>query len=305
MIIMLIGGGLGNQMFQYALGRHLSIKNHQPLMLDHSRYTLVKPDAYNSIRNFGLNHFNIKAALINKNELSRYAKIKPNILTVILSKFGINFFRKAYYKNSYVKEPEKQYFSFDPKLLDYKYANVYLKGFWQSEKYFKDIRNVILRDFTVVTPPDEYNLSISQKIKNNNSVSVHFRRCDYTKNLIGTLPLDYYYQAIKYLTSKIDNPHFFIFSDDMAWVKNNFKIDFPGVYVENSLEKDYEDMRLMSQCQHHIIANSTFSWWGAWLATNPDKIVIAPEKYVQKIDLPNPDYYPESWVIIKNYNNLN
>jgi hypothetical protein len=85
----------------------------------------------------------------------------------------------------------------------------------------------------------------------------------------------------------------------MAWVKNNFKIDFPCVYAENSIEKDYEDMRLMSHCKHHIIANSTFSWWGAWLATNPDKIIIAPEKYVQKADFPNPDYYPQSWMIIK------
>ena len=102
------------------------------------------------------------------------------------------------------------------------------------------------------------------------------------ENLVGVLPFDYYDKAIKFLTDNIKNPAFYIFSDDIEWVKNNFKIDFPSVYIQNALDKDYEDMRLMSQCKHHIIANSTFSWWGAWLDTNPDKIVIAPERYAQK-----------------------
>jgi len=298
---MSIGGGLGNQMFQYALGRSLSIKNNQPLMLDNSRYTDAKPDAYRNIRNFGLQNFNIQAEPADIEKIKEHIKPKSNILNKILFKLKINLFYKAYYKYPCVKEPEKQYFLFDPNLLNYKYKDVYLKGFWQSEKYFKDIREIILKDFTVIAPPDEYNLSILQKIKNSNSISLHIRRGDNTnpKNPIGLLSIDYHYKAVKYLTSKISNPQFFIFSDDMAWVKNNFKIDFPCVYAENSIEKDYEDMRLMSHCKHHIIANSTFSWWGAWLATNPDKIVIAPEKYVQKADFPNPDYYPQSWIIIK------
>lgn len=302
---MLMGGGLGNQMFQYALGRHLSIKNNQQLKLDTHRFSLgVKPDTYNNIRIFGLNNFNIAGEIASEKEIKKYYKYHQynNWVNILLSKINkIRFLKKDYYERPFVVEPVDHCQVFDPNILNYKYKDAYFRGFWQSEKYFKDIRDVILQDFTVKTAPDEYNSALLQKIKKSTSVSLHFRRGDITnpKNMVGVLSFDYYNKAIKLLTTKIKNPCFYIFSDDIAWVKNNFKIDFPVVYVQNTLDKDYEDMRLMSQCKHHIIANSTFSWWGAWLSTNPEKIVIAPERYAQKIDRPNPDYYPKSWILIK------
>jgi hypothetical protein len=299
---MLTGGGLGNQMFQYALGRHLSIKNNQILKIDNSRYALVKQETYSSTWTFRLHHFNLLFSPASEEEIRRF-KIEPAILSRFFLKLGqkrlLSLFEKEYYKKSFVREPDDHCHIFDPKLLNEKFEDAYFRGFWQSEKYFKDIRDVILQDFTVKTAPDEYNSAMLQEINKNTSVSLHIRRGN-PDNHLGVLPFEYYRQAIAYVTTKIKNPHFYIFSDDVAWTKKNFKIDFPAVYVQNSLEKDYEDMRLMNRCKHHIIANSTFSWWGAWLCTHPEKIVIAPERYTQNIDRPNPDYYPESWVLIKN-----
>lgn len=303
---MLMGGGLGNQMFQYALGRHLSIKNNQQLKLDTRRFLFdVKPDTYNNIRIFGLDNFNITAEIASEKEIKKHYKYYQNNSPInkLLSKINkVRFFKKVYHERPFVIEPTDHCQIFDPNILTYRYKNAYFRGFWQSENYFKDIRDVILKDFTVKTDPDKYNSSLLQDIKKNTSVSLHFRRGDMTnpQNMIGVLPFDYYDKAIKFLTDNIKNPAFYIFSDDIEWVKNNFKIDFPSVYIQNTLDKDYEDMRLMSQCKHHIIANSTFSWWGSWLATNPNKIVIAPERYAQKINRPNPDYYPKSWILIKN-----
>lgn len=301
---MLMGGGLGNQMFQYALGRHLTIKNNQILKIDYSRYSPVRQGENTDGRNFGLNHFNINITPADQKDIKKHYKYYryDTWINRFLSRINkVKFYKKAYYEIPFVVEPANNCQIFDPNILNYKYTDSYFRGFWQSEKYFKDIRDILLKDFTVKTAPDESNSALLQEIDEKTSVSLHIRRGDitYTESTVGTLPFDYYTEAIAHLTGKIKNPHFYIFSDDMDWVKKNFKIDFPTVYVQNSVEKDYEDMRLMSHCKHHIIANSTFSWWGAWLATYPEKIVIAPERYSQKTDRPNPDYYPESWVLIK------
>ncbi len=305
MIIVLFGGGLGNQMFQYAFGRALSIKNNQLFKIDNSRYLPLKPDAYKDWRIFGLNNFNIVGEIAKKEEIDKYNKYyKPKNWPqrLFLKLYNIRFSPENYYKKAYIVEPASNCQKFDPNILNFRYKDASFRGFWQSEKYFKDIRNILLRDFTVKTAPDKYSSMLLDEIDKSNSVNLHIRRGNNTdpQNPFGTLPFSYYVQAIEYLVKKINNPKFFIFSDDIGWVKNNFiKIDFPHVYIENGINKDYEDMRLMSQCKHHIIANSTFSWWGAWLANNPDKIVIAPERYAQNIDKPNPDYYPESWITIK------
>ena len=305
MIIVLFGGGLGNQMFQYAFARSLSILNNQLFKIDNSRYLPLKPDTYKDWRIFGLNNFNIAGETAKKEEIDQYDKYyKPKNWSqkLFLKIYDIRFSSKNYYKKAYIVEPDDHCQIFDPNILNYRYKDAYFRGFWQSENYFKDIREVLLQDFTVKTDPNEYRSALLKEIEKNNSISLHFRRGNNTdpKNPFGTLSFDYYDKAIKFLTDKIKNPNFYIFSDDIAWVKKNFKIDFPSVFIQNTFGEDYEDMRLMSRCKHHIIANSTFSWWGAWLATNLQKIVIAPERYAQKTDRPNPDYYPKSWILIKN-----
>ena len=184
-----------------------------------------------------------------------------------------------------------------------KRINYYI-GYWQSEKFFKDISDEIRKDFSFPKFTSEKNLEILKLIKSYNSVSIHIRRGDYLQNrgFNGLAPLEYYQKAIEYIKNKIENPHFFIFSNDIEWCRKNLSIE-NSYYIDwNRGEESYRDMQLMSLCKHNIIPNSTFSWWGAWLNKNPNKIVIAPEKWFN--DCVNIDYsniVPETWIKIKNY----
>ena len=180
-------------------------------------------------------------------------------------------------------------------------GNVYLEGFWHSEKYFKDIENVIRQEFTIRDEPDALNKEMANKIMACEPVSIHIRRGDYvsdkkTNEFHGTCSLEYYNDAIGIITKEIKAPHFFVFSDDPVWVQDNLKLKFSTTYlVYNGAEKAYEDLRLMSLCKHHIIANSSFSWWGAWLSGNPYKIVIAPKKWFNDETIDTSDLIPDEW----------
>ena len=183
-------------------------------------------------------------------------------------------------------------------------GDIYIEGYWQTEKYFKNIEHTIKKDFTFKTKPDKNNQSLLNQIKNCNAVAIHVRRGDYVKNpvanrILGVCNLDYYNKCINLIIRKINNPHFFIFSDDPKWTINNLNIDFPATYVShNGSDKGYEDLRLMSNCKHQIIANSSFSWWGAWLNNNPNKVVMAPKKWFNDLSINTEDLIPESWVKI-------
>ena len=159
--------------------------------------------------------------------------------------------------------------------------NIYLEGYWQSEKYFERIKDVIKNEFVFEKFSEEKNIFASNKIYATNSVAIHVRRGDYVKNPLYSdiCTLDYYKRAIKYITQHIDNPFFYIFSDDIHWCIENFNDLNQIEFIDwNNGKQSYRDMQLMSLCKHNIIANSTFSWWGAWLNKNPSKIVIAPKK---------------------------
>ena len=153
---------------------------------------------------------------------------------------------------------------------------------------------------------DEENQKVLDKIKSTNSISLHIRRGDYVikkryQEVYAECTLDYYKRGVEEITKRYENPTLFIFSDDPDWVKANLKLDYESVYVDiNSGEKSYADMRLMSSCNHNVIANSSFSWWGAWLNNNPEKIVIAPEKWFKDDSINQKDVIPESWIRIKN-----
>jgi hypothetical protein len=150
---------------------------------------------------------------------------------------------------------------------------------------------------------DTYHQDLKKQIENVESVSIHIRRGDYVSNPVvnqihGTCPLDYYYKAIDTITRKIENPHFFIFTDDPVWVQENFKIPYTATIVRRDDQKDYEDLILMSSCKNHIIANSSFSWWGAWLNPRKDKLVISPAKWYPGADYDTRDLLPGSWITI-------
>lgn len=265
MKIIKLQGGLGNQMFQYAFGKAVANLG-QKTYYDISWFSKEHKDTAH--RNFDLEVFNVK--------------IKPS-----------SWWQKPLCR--IVKEKTTNVY--EPELLEQK-GNVYYSGYFQSERYFSAIRTEILKDFSLKNPiNDDKNLALLKQIKAENSVSMHIRRGDYVKlsHIYGVCSLAYYRNAAEYICRRVSNPHFYIFSDDMAWVKENLHINAPCCLVDiNNATTAYLDMELMKTCKHNIIANSSFSWWGAWLNANPQKIVICPDTWYA--DNRKTDIVPPQWI---------
>ena len=180
-----------------------------------------------------------------------------------------------------------------------------MKGYFQTEKYFTNIREQLLKDFELNLPLNNANKEVLEKIKSTEAVAVHFRRGDYTKKRVadkyGSCSVEYYKNAVKLIAEKTGkNLTVFVFSDDINWVKQNAKFDCETVYVDiNSGKQGYFDLELMKNCKHNVIANSSFSWWGAWLNQNPEKVVVAPKTWMKVLDN-DYDIIPESWLRIEN-----
>ena len=284
MIISKIYGGLGNQMFQYAIGKSLSIENNLNFKID-----VFKMEGYD-LRDFSLNMLNISADLANKNEIEKYHKNK--YIDYILRALFKKNFRLS---NKFFEKDEFEYNEID---VDKK--EVYLDGYWQSFKYFENIRETLIKEFTLKGNLNLKNKDVLKRINSTNSVSIHIRRGDYVnvsknKSIYNVFGMEYYQKAIKYINQNIDDPYFFVFSDDINWCKENLILN-NALYVDANLNSSFEcDMILMSKCEHNIIANSTFSWWGAWLNQNSDKIVIAPKRWMSTIEYLD-DLYPKEWI---------
>lgn len=292
MIISKLTGGIGNQLFQYALGRNLSLKNSTNLVLDITEYT------YEKDRRYSLFPFNINATtMIRKSAINSsrpYYRIKNMVDNYMQPKsIVVNHIK--------VKCVNEKFPDFNSKVLE-SGDNIYLKGFWQSEKYFKEIEEILRKDLTL-KKKKKHMQGIYLEIKRTKSVSIHFRRGDYIHDKYvsrshGICGLDYYREALKILAQKVKDPHLFIFSDDISWVKSNLISPYPVTYVSQYLKNDYEEMMLMSECSYHILANSSFSWWGAWLNSNKDKVIISPKKWFKDKLKSTRDLIPESWLRI-------
>ncbi|MFN3679026.1 alpha-1,2-fucosyltransferase [Thermosynechococcus sp.] len=293
MIIVNINGGLGNQMFQYALGRALSIAKGVPLRLDISNF-----QSHKRHREFELHRvFCCEAPIASLEDL-----------TSVLGGWGVPRIRRAIAnlklsalcQGRLILEPHYHYWAQIHSIPN----TAYLQGYWQSEKYFSEIADILREDFKFRQPLSETNAQWAEKITHCNSISLHIRRGDYVLNpttykVHSVCDLDYYYRAIEYMTSLIDDPVFFVFSDEIEWAKLNLRVPYPIYYVENNTaQESYNDMRLMSLCRHHIIANSTFSWWGAWLNPFREKIVIAPQQWFRIKRYNTVDLIPDSWLRI-------
>lgn len=279
MIVTKLISGLGNQLFQYAVGRQLSIKHGVPLKLDVSFF------ASQDLRSYKLHHYNINADIATTNEITNFTKIQngSNFLNQ-LSRKAVELVPKS--KRRYYKENE--WWVFEPDLLKVS-SNVYIDGYWQHYKYFENINPSIFKELTLKGEliPSVQDI-LTQIESNTSSVSIHIRRGDYitdveANRIMGTLPLSYYYKSMDYIKKKVPNPVFYFFSDDLEWVKANFKGQEDYLYVDS--RQDYIDLKLMSSCRHNIIANSSFSWWGAFLNKNPHKIVITPSQWVVRDDM--------------------
>lgn len=289
MIITKLVGGLGNQMFQYALGRHLALLNNTSLYLDITHYET------DTLRKYELDCFDIQAKIADKKMLDDFARY-PHHLRRWERLWQYHILGK---RNLVIAEP---HFHYSEGIIKKYKENLYLAGYWQSEQYFEAVETSICKDFTFVKPLTTKAKEFETIIKSKNSVSLHIRRGDYVSNTAvlevhGVCSLAYYGQGINFIKQKIEKPTFFIFSDDIAWCKAYLQIDAEVIFIED-LQYNYEDLRLMSLCQHHIIANSSFSWWGAWLNPNPDKIVIAPEQWFTTTERDCQDIIPKTWIKI-------
>lgn len=279
-------GGLGNQMFQYALGRSLSLLHNTKFKIDLS---FLKDKSLNhTLRKYELDVFPVRVPFATATDLKKFSVASNARLSSILP------FLSSYCT---INEP---CFEFSEGILKSP-KNSLLIGFWQTEKYFLPIQDTIRNDFRFRKPMEVQNADIASEMSRQNAVSMHIRRGDYanneeTKKVHGTCPPEYYAAALKYIQDKVKDVHLYIFSDDMAWVKDNLVFNAPATYVEhNSGESSYADMQLMSLCRHNIIANSSFSWWGAWLNNNPGKLVVAPAKWFNDSPANVKDLIPEGW----------
>ena len=289
MVIVRIKAGLGNQMFQYAVGRSLALQKGTALLLDKAGYETE------TFRKYELTRFKISGDTFNgarrtlEMQLQRRS-LKP--LRSLLETVRFPFVPK------YIRDSEK---GFDERLLRNN-GDMYLDGFWQSERYFSPVREILLKEFSFKEAPDTENSRMLSRIGSCNAVCVHIRRGDYSSTTSGQIkhgvcPLDYYHSALEYIRQRTPNPAFFVFSDDPAWASSNLSNLEAATFVSHNVGRnDAEDMRLMMNCRHFIIANSTFSWWSAWLSQNPDKMIVAPKRWYASAKQSDKDLVPEKWV---------
>lgn len=274
-IVVRLRGGLGNQMFQYATARSLSLKNGIKLELDSSEL------GKGGQRTLGLNYFNLPTEIrVNNSVLSKYIR-RLSITRTSFREKKIGFDEKF-------------------KLLR---GSVDLAGYFQSEKYFVEHRQDILRDFTLKEEYVENIKALSEKhLPLDSAISLHVRRGDYTNNknigLYAQLGDRYYNQAINLINERTSGTHTLcVFTDDVNWVAKNLNLPQGSKIISQYTNNDIEDLMLMSQCSHHIIANSTFSWWAAWLNPSATKVVIAPRQWfgASKGAVDMSDLIPATW----------
>ena len=302
-VLLRLLGGLGNQMFQYALGRRLALANDAELKLDLSAYRPAVLARQKWRRPLQLNHLKIVAAVAARMEITRIRNrgwIPPAgwILDRLES-------QKPYHMRHSIVEPRSNRWVFDPAISGLTVrGSVYLKhGFWQAARYLHGIEGALRDEFQVAVPAEGLNAEYLSAIREEESVAVHIRRGDYVewpgRRGFAPLPLDYYSRASTALAEQVRNPRLWIFSDDPEWCRANLSFEQPfTVVAHNSSEEAYQDLRLMMACRHSIIANSSLSWWGAWLQQNPGRVVYAPQKYFPTHERPTPDLYPEGWRLL-------
>lgn len=283
MIVVKLKCGLGNQMFQFALGRRLSLDWQDDLKFDLSWFNNLKKG--DIPRDLAIDKFNVNLIEATEKEI---ALIKPGIIDRVKEKILGRLNRNHFYR-------------FYPSILKKK-SKIYLDGYYQNFNYFDSIRNVLLSDFTVENGYSSVALTVQNEIKTcDQSVAIHIRRGDYAtvrQDYNGLCDLAYYEEGIKVITNKYPAIKLFVFSDDIVWAKENLHYNFPTTFVSQPAINDVEELLLMSECKHQVIANSTFSWWAAWLNNNANKIVIAPSRWLLAADIDTQDLLPESWIKI-------
>lgn len=290
MIVVNLIGGLGNQMFQYAVGLALAKTKSQSLHLDIDDFAGYRLH----------NGFELPRVFSGEFDVAESAHLQK-VIGWRASRPVRTLLRRPYFSwlrgKHYVVEPHFHYWKEWLTVPE----NCYLYGYWQSERYFSSVEDSLRRNFEFRRPLEEQNAVIAERIAKCNAISLHIRRGDYvahakTSATHGALPIAYYQRAVKFIAERVRMPRFFVFSDDISWAKVNLGLDQDCEYVgHNSGFDSYRDMQLMSMCNHHIIANSSFSWWGAWLNPDPEKMVLYPEHWFRRKQVITDDLFPPGW----------
>jgi hypothetical protein len=292
MVIVKIKHGLGNQMFQYAMGRSLARQLGAQLILDTSYYASQALYAPPAIRWYQLDNFRISPRILGPRAQYCIGQLRRRWLTparVVAQIGGVI---------RIVVDKER---GFD-ETLRRKGIIVYLDGYWQSERYFADLREPLLDELSLREPASPDTGQMLARINEGISVCVHIRHGDYASNAEARnhwpiCSLDYYKSAMAYIGERVAGAKFYLFSDDIPWIQSNFPPAENIVIVSgNAANSDLEDFRLMMNCRHFIIANSSFSWWAAWLGKQKDKIVVAPKEWHRSKKLLEKDIVPDHWV---------
>lgn len=279
--ILIVHGGLGNQMFAYAFSR--ALKKRHPF----SYISLDMLETWNAHNGYELLKVFSGKFSMSYRFYRRQWKVYSQFFTKRLFSFHI--------------EREADYCTFNAATVKSDCLFEVFDGFWQSEKYFRSVEKKIRQEFSFdMAQLNEMSLKLFYKLEQDSySVSVHIRRGDYKEYehyFGGTCDLEYYQNAILYIKNQLPNVRFYFFSDDMNWVKEKFK-DLDASFVDWNIRNDsWQDMFLMTKCKNNIIANSSFSWWGAWLNNYKEKIVVAPKKWFKNIEAK--DIVPEQWIRI-------
>lgn len=294
MVVTRLMGGLGNQMFQYAAGYALALRLGVPLLLDRTFLDSRPPGMDWTPREMALDV--LQAPL-------RFAS--EDTVRILRRPIDRRFHRQLHrllpflYADIHLERGTE----FDSGFLRHK-APVYLEGFWQNEGYFIDVAHALRNDlFVPMAKPSSANVVLLGAIKGCVSASLHVRRGDYVSNVSaqrhhGTCSVDYYVNAACELAEQHGVEHFFVFSDDPEWAAANIPLPRPSTIVSHNTGRDaHWDLFLMKHCRHHIIANSSFSWWGAWLSAHPDKVVVAPSMWFAGTDTSSTDFIPSTWVV--------
>ncbi len=280
MIVVRLLGGLGNQLFQYAVGRALALRRGDALYLDASGYDRPVPGW--TPRHYELDGWRIRAR---RCDPFRRWTFDPRLAAL---------FRD----HARVVEPSHD---FDPGLFARGQRHLYLDGYWQCERYFESARAELLAELTLEAAPAGENARLLEEIRGCNAVAVHVRRSDYADDdklraFHGLCTPEYYRRALAHVAERVDGARFYFFSDDPGWVRQNLSAPAEARYVShNGADRGAEDLRLMRACRAFVIANSSFSWWGAWLAEHPEKLVIAPERWFADPREAEGDIVPRAW----------
>ena len=318
MVVSRLSGGLGNQLFQYAAGRSLGRRTGSRLILDATPFGLP-----HEARTYALGPYPIEAEV--RTDGYAYEPVRPTLgfprpagfperpdgpLDAVMYRLGKRSGAPDRIVRALWRLADRaigagglsvfaeRSFDYDPRFRRLE-GRTYLVGYWQSYRYFDDVGDLIRREISLRHAPSAENTRWLTQIAQANSVCIHVRRGDFLGSAAfdhhGVCSEDYYRRAMRLIEKRLNDPYFFVFSDDLAWCRNRFQNANVAFVDANSAEAAHEELRLMAACRHHIIANSSLSWWGAWLARHDEQVVVGPDPWFSG-RAHTPDLYPPGWL---------